>query len=491
MAIPQTEANRLLLISTLGNRDLTVDGQHIPQEHFRPSCETLLAELERDRPSVLSRLGAPILERVITWILDRHADPDYRPQLRIYLIASDQEDDRFRHSDTLPAARLLQAWLPDAFGKDSIERISLWRIDTNPADYDDAIRFYRLLIGQRAVPNPRDFAAIYLNPTGGTPALSFGLLTVLAPFFGERSIVLYLPARTLRPTPLDVGATYRQFEALNDAIRAIERYDFAHAAHLLRIAMAPLPLYAFAEVLAYRLAFDFRRALQRLEGTVIPASRGNLRQLARREQETLHRLLTDAEALEQAREPMPDRYPTLLVELYGSAWTAWEQERYADFLARVFRFEEALLRWAVEHCLNLPTGAERDDRGRPRSLPAFRSGIAADPEIAQHVADSPLDPERPPTRDLLRHLLKLPRLATDPVARTVRENSAVLDPLSQLRNRSIVAHGFAPVSREEIEQRCPDPLATLGQLVAAIGHDPSVHPLAASQEGLLNELRRT
>ncbi|MFN3336992.1 MAG: hypothetical protein ACK42I_05770, partial [Thermomicrobium sp.] len=162
-----TPKNRLLLVSTLGNHDLTVDGQLISQNDFRTSCEALLAELEHDRSAVLTRLGAPILERIVTWILDRHADPDDRPQLRIYLIASDQEDERFRHTDTLPAARLLQAWLPDAFGKESIERVSLWRIDTNPADYDDAIRFYRLLIGQRAVPDPRNFAAVYLNPTGG------------------------------------------------------------------------------------------------------------------------------------------------------------------------------------------------------------------------------------------------------------------------------------------------------------------------------------
>ncbi|GBD20859.1 hypothetical protein HRbin28_01307 [bacterium HR28] len=490
MNIATAPMNRVLLVSTLGNRDVTVDGQLIPQDDFRTACEALLAELEHDRSAVLTRLGAPILERIVTWILDRHADPDYRPQLRIYLIASDQEDKRFRHTDTIPAARLLQAWLPHVFDNGSIERVSLWRIDTNPADYDDAVRFYRLLIGQRALPDPREFAAIYLNPTGGTPALSFGLLTVLAPFFGERTVVIYMPARTLRPTPLDVGATYRQFQALDDAMRAIERYDFAHAAHLLRVAMAPLPLYAFAEVLAYRLAFDFRRALQRLEGTVIPASRGTLRQLARREQDTLHRLLSDAETLEQAREPVPDRYPALLAELYGSASIAWEQERYADFLARVFRFEEALLRWAVEHCLRLPTGVDRDDRGRPRSLPAFQAGIAGDPDLAQHVAASPFDPTRPPTRDLLRHLLSLPRLADDPVARTVRESSLALDSLSQLRNRSIVAHGFAPVSREEIEARCPNPLEILGRLVTATGYDATVHPLAMSQQGLCAELRR-
>lgn len=134
--------NRLLLISTLGNRDITVDGHLIPQDDLRTTCEALLAELEHDRSAVLTRLGAPILERIITWVLDRHADPDDRPRLRIYLIASNPEDERFRHTDTMPAARLLQAWLPDAFGKDTIERVSLWRIDTNPADYDDAIRFF-------------------------------------------------------------------------------------------------------------------------------------------------------------------------------------------------------------------------------------------------------------------------------------------------------------------------------------------------------------
>ena len=491
MANHEPPANRLLLVSTIGNRDLTLDGRPIPPEQFRATCEALYRELQRDRESTLSRLDAPILERLVTWILDRHADPDERPQLRIYLVASDQEDEQFRASDTIAAARLLQEWIPHAYGRDTIERVAIWRIDTNPADYDDAVRFYRLLIGQRAVPDPRAFAVAYLNPTGGTPALAFGLLTVLAPFFGERAIVVYLPARTRRPTPMDVGAAFRQHQALDDAARALQRWDFAHAAELLRVALAPLPLVAFADVLAYRAAFDFRRALHRLEGTVIPASRGSLRQLARTEQETLARLLADAEALDRASEPCPDRYPALLVELYGSALVAWEQERYADFLARVFRLEEAALRWAVERCLALPTGSERDEQGRVRSLPAFRAGIAGDSELAQHLARSPFDPDRPPSRDLLRHLLAVPRLASDPVAQATRTASAALDALSQLRNRSIVAHGFAPVSREEIEARCADPLAALGQLVAAAGHDPATHPLAASRDGLLAELART
>lgn len=491
MATAPPPGNRLLLVSTLGNRDILLDSQPIPQQSFRSTCEALLNTLKQNRSAVLSRLGAPILENIIRWILERHANFGDRPQLRVYLVASNQKDEHHRKTDTLPAAQLLQVWLPDTFGKDTIESVKLWRIDTNPADYDETINFFRELITKRAVPDPHEFAAIYLNPTGGTPALSFGLLTVLAPFLGEHTVVLYLPVHAERPTPLDVAATYRKYQALEDAQRALERYDFAHAAHLLRVAKADPPLYAFSEVLAYRLAFDFRRALYHLEETVIPASRDTLRALARREQDTLHRLLFDAKALEQAREPVPDRYPTLLVELYGSAWIAWEQERYADFLARVFRFEEALLRWAVEHCLRLPTGAERDDQGRPRSLHEFRAGIAADPELEQYVATSPFDLTRPPTRDLLRYLLAFPRLADHPIARTVREHSLALDQLSQLRNRSIVAHGFAPVSREEIEGRCPDPLATLGRLVSVVGHDPTVHPLKASQQGLLAELRKT
>lgn len=123
--------------------------------------------------------------------------------------------------------------------------------------------------------------------------------------------------------------------------------------------------------------------------------------------------------------------------------------------------------------LSLPSGGYRERQG-------------AGPAPPRH----PFDPDRPPSRDLLRHLLAVPRLTSDPVAQAILAASAALDPLSQLRNRSIVAHGFAPVSREEIEARCADPLAALGRLVTAAGHDPATHPLAASRDGLLAELAR-
>lgn len=107
MATAPPPGNRLLLVSTLGNRDILLDSQPIPQQSFRSTCETLLNTMKQNRSAVLSRLGAPILENIIRWILERHANFGDRPQLRVYLVASNQKDEHHRKTDTLPAAQLL------------------------------------------------------------------------------------------------------------------------------------------------------------------------------------------------------------------------------------------------------------------------------------------------------------------------------------------------------------------------------------------------
>lgn len=492
---------RLLLISSIGNRDLTLDGSLLPREEFRDRTAELLEQSRRDRAAVLGRLQAPILEPVIRWVLQQHTEPPgpdrpepRRPQLKVYLVATDQpETTRQRFSDTLHAAELLREWLADRFKAYGLQSTKIWTYQSNPADYDEAYRYFQELERQRSFPDPGDFDIVYLNPTGGTPALTFGLLTVVLPFYGARATVLYLPNGRDLPIQLNVGQEFRRAQLLDDVRLQLDEWEFGRAAELLERAGASSHLAAFARALAYRLNFDFTLALRTIERAVIPRSSGTLRNAAIAQQEQLTRLRDVAEALQNADAPRPDCYPPLLRELYVNTVLTWNAGRYADFLARAFRFEEAALRWAVEATLHLPTGSAKQPRGS--ALPAFVEGIERDPELRQPV-ESPyegrtLDYKRAPTRELLRHLLATPRLRSDPTAQRVKALTDRLRRLSELRNDSIVAHGFKGVSREAIiEAYGGEPLDDLRALAEAVGMDPDANPLAEARAALLEDLRQ-
>lgn len=487
----------VVLVSTLGHRDLEVDGERIPEGQFRSETERLRDALTADRQGTLARLRCPILDSVIAWVIERHTAPHGRkPHLTVYLVATDQSDPAYRETDTVHAAALAREWIQARFGAGNRATASLsvkqWTYTGNPAAFDDTLRYFRTLIAHRAFPELDPDTTLYVNVTSGTPGLVFGLLAGLAPVLDERAVVLYKGPHDPRPTPTRLIPELRRARLLDEVERWLKESDFSAAARLLDSVedMAPVARLAYAVV--HRLDFDFARALRDLDDVIQSAS-GEMRRLAQQLQRELNELLRRVDALSEATTAMPEQYPPLLRELYVNTCLTWEAGRYADFLARAFRLEEAALRWAVEHVLRLPTGSAKSPRGA--ALPAFIEGIEGDPELLAHVQvpyeGRELDYRRAPTRDLLRHLLAAPSLRGCRIAQQVSMVSGHLSRLSGLRNASIVAHGFRGVSREAIvEAYGGEPLDDLRALAEAAGIDPADNPFAAARQALLEAVSR-
>ncbi len=486
-----------VLISTLGHRDLEVDGERIPETRFRSETKRLDDALTADHQGTLARLHFPILDSVIAWVIERHTTPHGRkPHFTVYLIATDQSDPAYRETDTVHAAVLAQKWIKDRFGEAAKATASLsveqWTYTGNPAAFDDTLRYFRRLIAHQSFPKIDPDTTLYVNVTSGTPGLVFGLLAGLAPVLDERAVVLYKGPRDPRPTPTRLIDELRRARLLDEVERRLNESDFSVAARLLDSIEDMKPVARLAYAVVHRLDFDFARALRDLDDAV-QLSSGKTRQLAQQLQRELNELLRRVETLSVAATAMPEQHPLLLRELYVNTCLTWHAGRYADFLARAFRLEEAALRWAVEHVLRLPTGSAKTPRGQ--ALPAFIEGIEGNPELLAHVQvpyeGRQLDYRRAPTRDLLRHLLAAPSLRGHPIAQQVSTLSGRLSRLSGLRNDSIVGHGFQGVSREAIIKAYGgEPLDDLRALVEAAGIDPDDNPFAAARQALLQAIRR-
>jgi hypothetical protein len=215
-----------------------------------------------------------------------------------------------------------------------------------------------------------------------------------------------------------------------------------------------------------------------------------LRRLAEEETRYLQALVRAVEGIRVAETPAPEPYRVLLEELWQSAKITWSRNDAATFLATLFRFQEAVLGWATEHTLGLPTGSRREG-GKVVSLPAYQERLAHDPVFREVASRNGIDPVRPPSRDALYALLSVAAERGDPLAQRVLDACRPIDALAGLRNASIVGHGFEPVSRDAIADRLretqqrSDPETLLDELARAAGIDTTTVPLETLRTNLL------
>jgi hypothetical protein len=445
----------ILVLCNIGNSDLSADGNR--PRRPRPDGATLW----EDRAA--HRFELPIIEPCLQWLLAQALVP-----LEIVLFYTDQPanaqteaTDRYgvslRDKDTLWYAQIIEHVLHERFGSQisAIHRMKVARSDgqtINPSLYDEAFDAYGSLVAQIYDP---EVSACYVMMAGGIPACNIALQIHTLSAFGDRSRFLYQPEGG-PPYDLRVGsqiqATFRRATALD----ALDRRDFATA--LRSVEQLDPPQHAVLALLryaCYREAFDFTRARSALAEGIRQAS-GELRSFMMGIQPDLERLARSNDT------------GALLCEVYANAVITFGNQRYADFLGRVFRFQEAALRHIVETQLNLPTNLAKPVR--ETNLARFLAAIAANPTLQAHLDAATIDgnplvykygPNRPVMSSLLDFLARgglradgKPYLAKAEQGRFIGLKKAMdkLDSLAELRNQSIIAHGYAGVSREELDR---------------------------------------
>jgi hypothetical protein len=441
----------ILVLCNVGARDVTVEGKVL-----RPAREEGQRLLD-DYPNVAPGLAFPIIEPCLRYIIEQHPDSEDRPGgvNRLVLFGTDQDDPMYRSSDTLHFAELAVRRLPELLGSRvrSIERQVIQGI--NPALYDEAFEKYDELLTK--LPHA-EVEVCYVVIAGGIPACNTALLLQGVRHYGDRLRVVYLPQGG-EPQELRVGLQVITAFREAAAIEHLERLDFANALpRLERLEVDPglVGLVAYA---AQRFAFDFRSA----QATLFQALRDGDRPVREFIQE---RLRHDLDPL-LAEEDSQERLAALLRELYWNAAITYRHRRHADFLGRVYRFQEAVLRYLVERIFGLPTDLK--PALRETNQARWNEGIAANKGLlafleSRDVEGKPLDWQtigRPTYKALLSY-------ATDEDLGQDAEGNPLLPPgerqrytalldrvnafdgLVELRHRTIIGHDFEGVSEAEV-----------------------------------------
>ncbi|ABY33803.1 MAG TPA: hypothetical protein DEF43_19750 [Chloroflexus aurantiacus] len=328
-----------LLICNVGGRDVLHPALPKNGHSERQWAQTALERY----PELCGTFSLPIISKALHYLATRRVVIDH-----VILIASDQPpppvgNAKFWSSDTIYSAQIIAHLLCDGltpYPRLDGQQITIWTIQTedgqgcDPSDYDLTLRFLerRLAELRRVYPHHTAFFEV----TGGTPAMTTGLLIAGTEIFGSQTEILSVHPNQELPIALNTGkrllatplrASLRS-HAASYAYAAAARTFLEHEA-IITDRLEPTAARLIAPLLAYahhRFNFDFasaRSALQRVRNA--GPWRAELDSL-----------------LAQVNQPVRQ---FLLAEVVRGAAARYQIGLYADFLTQVVRFEENLLRY--------------------------------------------------------------------------------------------------------------------------------------------------
>jgi hypothetical protein len=339
-----------LLVCNVGGSDLACAALPKDGRGERSWAEEILARYDELR----GQLRLPIIEKALPHVQRQPGELE-----RVVLVASDQgsappHDPQARddwEKDTCVAAQVIARALSDSIGPWRPlppARIAIWTIadergaGCDPSDYDAVRRFFERRLPELSAGHAG--APVYLAVTGGTPAMTTGLLVAGTEVFGARAEALYVHPRRALPATLNTGRRL-QSGPLRAALRSnIATYDYDAALRLLRDEravigdrLAPGALDVLEALLEYarcRYNFDLPGACTALSTGVDRAGDGRWRDEIMRLYDAVFR---------------PD-HAALLAEVYYGALARYDVGTFPDFLTQVVRFQENMLRLMCLEC---------------------------------------------------------------------------------------------------------------------------------------------
>lgn len=462
-------------IATLGTRDVQIDEQKISEElrnklleegHSFASYKStskpnlrkighLLSEYFDKEFSLYSAITLPIIEPCIQDIINNSEKINLS---LIYLIATNQksqEETKHHQQDTITISEFLKKhYLPkyfeNTYPKHTIPMIKIIELRGKPNDYDEMLQEVEEKFNEeKSTIEGEKIEKIFGEVTGGTPQISFAVVVNSARIFGNKVVMMYKS---------ESGGTAKRINIINQILedyekralkRLAERYDFD--------AIAGNRIYSqeirnVARCASYRLNFDFeryKRILEQINDYPIFSNYTSLFQ----------EILVESEKL-LSRDP-----DTIFRELYWNAEVKWERDECADFVGRVWRTLEGSLHYIVGEIIKCPW--EEINKIKER----FSNWVRDEKEFLEYVKGNEEFKEKHELRSTIKDtipctingmLALLDYLSTIGESKLTQGNSSKYKKIveiglsmrkfAELRNKSILAHGFEPISKDIIEK---------------------------------------
>lgn len=425
----------IMLICTLGNRDILLSGEQIKPSRWKG--KEILDNFDNCEPS----LTYPITKPVFDYILK---DRGHERIDRLVLVATDQDSNTtksdYRENDTIECARILKKLIEKHYGGKKVAQIKIVKIPQNPSFLDDMYIFFGKSLETAKAFKMEDIEICYVEQTGGIPSANMALLFQCVNKFKDKCRPVYVSQKTKVATPLrfveQILGEYRGSLLLHLA----NNYDYASLCEQLDEKRENEKfIYRLSQYAQHRLYFDILKA----------------RLIARDAAgEFLSHERNIFEDLNEKMEKIGNRdHVSLITELFYNLEIKYLRKEYVDFSGRIFRFQEAALRYLIERELGLSTDIDK----KTGTQSAFSQGVENMPSLREFIASektpygAPINYNRfgiPVLMACFKYLIiKKGKESYYPVYDILQKLNGIVE----LRNKSILGHGFEGISREIIE----------------------------------------
>ena len=429
----------VMLICTLGSRDLQLSGELI-----KPAREKG-REIMQNLDTVKGNLTYPIIRNVLEHILNI----EKQSISRLVLIPTDQDEQftksEYRLNDTIEFARILKKLISEHYGH-KVRDVKISPITKNPAYLDTMFSFFNNTLND-AVFQMRDIDKCYVEQTGGVPAANMALLYQCVNKFKDKCHVLYV-------TESNQVISLRISDIILDEKRKslfphlVEKYDYASlCAHLDESRQDEHFMLNLCQYAQRRLHFDTDEA-------ILIADRG-INTFFADGREVFEHLASDLQHLASDLQKVKSKdYVSLIAELFYNMRIKYLRQEFVDFLGRLYRFQEAVPRYLIEKEFSISTDVD-PKTGKQTDLDRL---LESDEELKGFIASQKMpkggniDPSRVGTPRLVAFLDFLIEKKGMEKLRPVSDFFKKTEKLMNIRNNSIIGHGFKGVSEEIIKE---------------------------------------
>jgi len=366
---------------------------------------------------------------------------------RVVLVATDQPettDAEYRSKDTIEFARILQRMIQKKYGK-KVGSVRFLKIIEGPVHMDQMHDFFgKSLRDNKAFRSDKNFSTeelevCYLEQTGGIPAANMALLYQCIRHFGEKCHPVYISER-YQLMPLNFTSKLLLDERKSILLNLVRSYNYAAMSeHLNEGSKGEALILRLSQYAQHRLYFDTLTAQM--------IARQGMKHAASWQDRKLFGKL--GKYLSQLDEGDFER---LILELFHNMKIKYKRQEFVDFLGRLYRFKEAVPRYLIEKEFSISTDMNPGTR-KQHEVDAL---LEKNPELRAFVASQKLGNGAnidPFINGIPRFLAMLDFV----IKKRGKENlERVSDffhktgKLMDIRNKSIIGHGFQGVSEEII-----------------------------------------
>lgn len=468
----------VMLICTLGNRDLQLSGKVI--EATREKGLEIFENFDKYYPD----LSYPLISPMLRYVFEEEKRAGIE---RLVLVATDQSDPKFRHKDTIEFARVLDRIIKKKYGA-KVGQIIILKIPENPIYLDAMYDFFGTALKNNKafksdnVFNMEELEVCYVEQTGGIPAANMALLYQCIVRFREKCCPVSISEK-YGPVRLDFVSKMMGDWKKNVLFALTEKYDYASMSiHLDEKKDYEKFILRLSRYAQHRLYFDTLTAR-----SVARQAMGEFSN----ERNIFGDLISELEKIESGD------YLSLILELFHNMRIKYLRQEFVDFLGRLYRFQEAVPRYLIEREFGVSTDT---DTKTNKQVEVDRL-IESDKELKDFVGAQKMqwggniDPFRTGTPRLIALVDFLIQKRGMNKFHPVSEFFKKTENLMKIRNKSIIGHGFEGVSEEIIKDNYGgDVLEDLKAVVCLVLEKPDLtladEPFERINRELTERIRR-